>query len=73
MGNFIWVNDRSRMNREVHVRICESLEVKFLLATRQRGWNREVPPTRLLSSQLSKRTKDTSPCPPIKDQKLGIK
>jgi len=58
MGNFIWVNDRSRMNREVHVRICESLEVKFLLATRLRGWNREVPPTRLLS--CVGRTKDTS-------------
>ena len=26
--------DRSRMNREVHVRICGGLEVKFLRSTR---------------------------------------
>ncbi len=29
-----WLNDRSRMNREVHVRFCESLQVKLLRATR---------------------------------------
>jgi len=29
--------DRSRMNREVHVRICGGLEVKFLRSTRL--WN----------------------------------
>jgi hypothetical protein len=29
--------DRSRMNREVHVRICEGLGVKFPRATRLKG------------------------------------
>ncbi|WP_244145546.1 IS3 family transposase, partial [Paraburkholderia mimosarum] len=28
------LNDRSRMNREIHVRICESVRVRFLGATR---------------------------------------
>ena len=31
--------DRSRMNREVHVRFCGGLEVKFLRSTRLYGRN----------------------------------
>ena len=30
--------DRSRMNREVHVRFCGGLEVKFLRSTRLKGF-----------------------------------
>ena len=30
--------DRSRMNREVHVRFCGGLEVKFLRSTRLTGF-----------------------------------
>jgi hypothetical protein len=30
----LWADMRSRMNREVHVRICESLGVRFPWATR---------------------------------------
>ena len=37
------MNDKSRMNREVHVRFCESLQVKPLWATRLRGWDLAVP------------------------------
>jgi len=37
------VNDRSRMNREIHVRFCESLRVKLPRATRLRGWDLAVP------------------------------
>ena len=29
-----WLNDRSRMNGDIHVRVCESLKGKFLWATR---------------------------------------
>jgi|GEM_PF-5435714 len=37
------VNDKSRMNREIHVRFRESLRVKLFWATRLRGWSREAP------------------------------
>ena len=37
------VNDKSRMNREIHVRFRESLRVKLFWATRLGGWGREVP------------------------------
>src|ERR1700680_2836259 len=44
-----WCGDTSRMNREVHVRICEGLGVKFTGPTRQsRIWvifARQMPPT----------------------------
>jgi hypothetical protein len=29
-----WLNDRSRMNGDIHVRVCESHKGKFLWATR---------------------------------------
>ncbi len=40
---------RSRMNREVHIRNCESLRGKFPWATRPCGvlWSRPPPATRL--------------------------
>jgi len=31
------------MNREIHVRFCESLRVKLPRATRLGGWGREAP------------------------------
>ena len=31
----IWLDDKSRMNREVHVRFCEGVGVKFPCATRR--------------------------------------
>ena len=34
--------DRSRMNREVHVRICGGLEVKFLRSTRLQSGTHSV-------------------------------
>ncbi len=34
--------DRSRMNREVHVRCCGGLEVKFLRSTRLNTWKSPV-------------------------------
>ena len=33
-----WCDDTSRMNREVHVRICEGLGVKFPGPTRHQRW-----------------------------------
>ncbi|MDD4259922.1 MAG: hypothetical protein PHP38_08750, partial [Sphaerochaetaceae bacterium] len=39
----LWFVDKSRMNREIHVRFRESLGVKFPLATRLRGWDLAVP------------------------------
>ena len=33
-GLFIWLDDRSRMSREAHVRICEGVGVKFPRPTR---------------------------------------
>ncbi len=34
MGYFQRLNNKSRMSREAHVRFCESIEGKFLFATR---------------------------------------
>jgi len=34
-----WLNDRSRMNGDIHVRVCESLWGKFPLATRPKAFN----------------------------------
>jgi len=43
-----WLVDRSRMNREIHVRICERLRGKFPWSTRLSGSEKQLFPAQSL-------------------------